>query len=141
MSITKRAGFGTALLGAMATAALVAAPQANALVTGLTGPSGTVYVGETYTLTADVTITSFLFDVTFSDNGTEIGKAKPSSSKATISWTPTTAGTHQIKAVQEIVSSKTITVTVTEKPTNPGGGTGSSGSNPLAGLLSSLSAK
>ncbi|QLY31056.1 hypothetical protein [Nocardia huaxiensis] len=139
MSITRRAGFGTALLGALATAALVAAPQANALVTGITGPSGTVYVGSTYTIVADVTITSFLFDVTFTDNGTEIGKVKPSGSTASISWTPTTAGSHDIKATQELISSKTVTVTVTEKPTNPGGGTGSSGSNPLAGLLSGSS--
>lgn len=141
MKIARRTGLGTALLGALATAALVAAPQANALVQGISVSDSTLYVGTSYTITADVTATSFLFDVTFTDNGTEIGKARPSNGAVTISWTPSTTGAHELKAVQEIISSKTVTVTVTNKPTTPGGGTGSSGSNPLAGLLSTLSAK
>ncbi|MGV9413394.1 Ig-like domain-containing protein [Nocardia sp. NPDC003693] len=141
MKTARRTGLGAGLLGALATAALVAAPQANALVQGISVSDTTLYVGTAYTITADVTATSFLFPVTFSDNGTEIGKASVKDGMATISWTPSTAGTHELKAVQEIISSKTVSVTVTNKPTTPGGGTGSSGSNPLAGLLSSLSAK
>ncbi|MFB7720604.1 hypothetical protein ACFVUS_21460 [Nocardia sp. NPDC058058] len=141
MKTTRRAGFGVALLGALATTALVTAPQANALVNGISVSDTTLYVGQTYTITADVTFTSMLFQVTFTDNGTEIGKANVSNSKATIQWTPSTTGSHELKATQEIISSKSTTVTVTTQPTTPGGGTGSSGSNPLAGLLSSLSAK
>ncbi|WP_067704706.1 hypothetical protein [Nocardia jejuensis] len=140
MSISKRTGLGAGLLGALATAALVAAPQANALVTDIGVSSDTVYVGQAYTITASVTATSGLFNVTFTDNGTEIGKAKPSGSTATIQWTPSSKGAHELKATQEIISSKTVTVTVTDKPTTPGTGS-SSGGNPLAGLLSSLSAK
>ncbi|WP_405134117.1 hypothetical protein [Nocardia sp. NBC_01388] len=140
MKISRRTGLGATLLGALATAALVAAPEASALVTDLSVSGTTLYVGQAYTITASVTVTSALFQVDFTDNGTEIGKVYPSGSTATIQWTPSTTGSHEIKATQELISSKTTTVTVTNQPTTPAG-TGSSGSNPLSGLLSSLSAK
>ncbi|WP_405485860.1 Ig-like domain-containing protein [Nocardia sp. NBC_00511] len=141
MRISQRTGLATGLFGAVVTAALVAAPQANALVTDLSAGSGsTFYVGQAYTVTATVTVTSGLFQVSFSDNGTDIGKVNPSGTSATIQWTPTTTGSHVIKATQELISSKTVTVNVTTAPVTPGG-TGSASGNPLSGLLSSLSAQ
>ena len=74
--------------------------------------------------------------MTFTDNGTQIGEpVSVSDGKATITWTPKTTGAHEIKAVQELISSKTVTITVAPKPTPPGGGT-STGSADLSGLLS-----
>ncbi|MFC6011233.1 Ig-like domain-containing protein [Nocardia lasii] len=131
----RRAGFGVSAFTAVAAAVVLAAPQASALVQGVTVSGSAHTVGTSYTVTADVTSTSFLFKVTFTDNGTQIGDpVSVSNGKATITWTPTTAGSHEIKAVQEIVSSKTVTIQVAEKPTNPGGGA-SSGSADLGGLL------
>lgn len=129
----RRAGFGLTAGAAIAAAMVLAAPQASALVQSLTINDSTHYVGTSYTLTADVTATSFLFPVTFSANGTKIGDAPVRNGKATISWTPTEAGTYQLKAVQELISSKTITVEVVEKPSTPPGG--GSGSADLGGLL------
>lgn len=131
----RRAGFGLTAFTAIAAAAVLAAPQASALVQGITVSGSTHYVGTPYTITADVTATSFLFSVTFTDNGTQIGEpVAVKNGKATITWTPTSAGTHKLKAVQEIISSKTITVEVAEKPTTPPGG-GGTGSADLGGLL------
>ncbi|MFJ2834919.1 MULTISPECIES: Ig-like domain repeat protein [Nocardia] len=131
----RRAGFGLTAFTAVAAAGVLVAPQASALVQGVTVSGSTHYVGTAYTVTADVTATSFLFKVTFTDNGTQIGEpVSVSDGKATITWTPTTPGSHEIKAVQELISSKTVTVEVTTKPTTPGGGTGT-GSADLGGLL------
>ncbi|MFC4125942.1 hypothetical protein [Nocardia rhizosphaerae] len=131
---TRRAGAGLTAFGAIAAAAVLVAPQASALVQSVSVSGTTHYVDTSYTVTADVTVTSFLFKVTFTDNGTPIGDpVSVSGGKATITWTPTTTGTHEIKAVQELVSSKTITVNVLPKPTNPG--PGDSGSAGLGGLL------
>ncbi|WP_336080946.1 Ig-like domain-containing protein [Nocardia sp. SSK8] len=130
----RRAGFGLTAFTAVAAAAVLTAPQASALVQSIAVSGSTHYVGTAYTVTADVTATSFLFKVTFTDNGTQIGEpVSVSNGKATISWTPTTAGTHEIKAVQELISSKTVTVEVSEQPTTPGGG--GTGSADLGGLL------
>ncbi|MEV0549471.1 hypothetical protein [Nocardia salmonicida] len=132
----RRAGFGLTAFTAVAAAAVLAAPQASALVQGIAVSGSTHYVDTAYTVTADVTSTSFLFKVTFTDNGTQIGEpVSVSDGKATITWTPKTTGAHEIKAVQELVSSKTVTITVAPKPTSPGGGT-STGSADLSGLLS-----
>lgn len=131
----RRAGFGLTAFTAIAAAAVLTAPQASALVQSIAVSGDTHYVGTAYTVTADVTVTSFLFKVTFTDNGTQIGEPVPvSNGKATITWTPTTAGTHQIKAVQELISSKTVTVEVAEAPTTPPDGPGT-GSADLGGLL------
>ncbi|WP_067710545.1 Ig-like domain repeat protein [Nocardia yamanashiensis] len=135
-----RAGFGATAFGALAATAVLAAPSANALVTGISVSGDKFCTGKTYTVTVDVTVTSFLFDVTLTDGSTEVGKAKPSNGKATFSWTPTTTGSHTLKAVQEVISSKTTTVSVVDC-TPTGGGTGSFDGNPFASILSSLSAK
>ncbi|GGN76797.1 Ig-like domain repeat protein [Nocardia rhizosphaerihabitans] len=130
----RRAGFGLSAFTAVAAATVLVAPQASALVQGVTVSGTTHYVGTAYTVTADVTETSFLFKVTFTDNGTKIGEpVSVSGGKATITWTPSTPGSHEIKAVQELISSKTVTVEVSAAPTTPpGGGTGSAD---LGGLL------
>ncbi|WP_280339815.1 Ig-like domain repeat protein [Nocardia neocaledoniensis] len=138
-TLTRRAGVGLTTFGAVAAAAVLVAPQASALVQSIAVSGSTHYVDTAYTVTADVTATSFLFKVTFTDNGTQIGEpVSVSNGKATITWTPKTTGTHEIKAVQELVSSKTITVNVVPKPTNPGPGDGDSGSGGLGGLLDAL---
>ncbi|GGK45680.1 Ig-like domain-containing protein [Nocardia camponoti] len=132
----KRAGFGLTAFGAITAAAVLVAPQASALVQSIAVSGTTHYVGTPYTVTADVTATSFLFKVTFTDNGTQIGEpVAVSNGKATITWTPTTAGAHEIKAVQELISAKTVTIDVAAKPTIPGGGGADSGSGDLGGLL------
>lgn len=128
----RRAGFGLTAFTAVAAVSVLVAPQASALVQGITVSGTTHYVGTAYTVTADVTETSFLFKVTFTDNDTQIGEpVAVKDGKATITWTPTTTGSHKIKAVQEIVSSKTVTVEVTTAPTTPGGGTGTGSANLL----------
>ncbi|AYF74770.1 hypothetical protein D7D52_13870 [Nocardia yunnanensis] len=140
MKTTQRAGIGATAIGAAAAVALLTAPNASALVTGISVASASQYcVNQSYTVVVNVTPTSFLFDVSLSDNGTSVGSAKVSSSAATFTWTPTSTGDHTLKAVQEIVSNKSTTVTVVDC-TPAGGGTGSSNLNPLSGLLSSLSA-
>ncbi|MEV0436189.1 Ig-like domain-containing protein [Nocardia sp. NPDC050413] len=131
----RRTGFGLTAFTAIAAAAVLTAPQASALVQSIAVSGTTHYVGTPYTVTADVTATSFLFKVTFTDNGTQIGEpVAVKDGKATITWTPSTPGAHEIKAVQELISSKTVTVQVSEKPTTPPDG-GSTGSADLGGLL------
>ncbi|HLS79483.1 MAG TPA: hypothetical protein VK083_22105 [Nocardia sp.] len=144
MKKSQRAGVGTTALGALAAVAVLAAPNANALVTDIEVSGDRFCVGDTYTVTVDVTITSLLFEVTLTDNGTEIGQKRPgSNSKAVFSWTPATTGSHTLKAVQEIVSNKSVTVTVEDCTPPPigGGNSGSSvGTGGLGSLLGSLSA-
>ncbi|APB00206.1 Ig-like domain repeat protein [Nocardia seriolae] len=140
MSNTRRAGIGATAFGAAAAVAMLTAPNASALVTGISVASSDKYcANQAYTVAVDVTATSFLFSVSLSDNDTKVGDAKPSNGVATFSWTPTTTGSHTLKAVQEVISNKSTTVTVVDCTTTPGG-SGSSAANPLAGLLSSLSA-
>ncbi|WP_040797932.1 hypothetical protein [Nocardia higoensis] len=144
MKKSQRAGVGTTALGALAAVAVLAAPNANALVTDISVSGEKFCVGDTYTVTVDVTITSLLFEVTLTDNGTKIGGARPSSnSKAVFSWTPEGTGSHTLEAVQELVSKKSVTVTVEDctPPPTGGGDSGSSvGSGGLGALLPSLSA-
>ncbi|WP_051178921.1 hypothetical protein [Nocardia concava] len=141
MSNTRRAGIGATAIGAAAAVALLTAPNASALVTGISVTTADKYcVNQAYTVAVNVTATSFLFEVSLSDNDTQVGSAKPSGGVASFTWTPTTTGSHTLKAVQEIISNKSTTVTVVDCTPVGGGGTGSSASNPLAGLLSSLSA-
>ncbi|MGW3540074.1 hypothetical protein ACWDNI_05915 [Nocardia niigatensis] len=140
MKNSRRAGIGATAIGAAAAVAALTAPNASALVTGITVSGSQVCVNQATTVTVDVTATSFLFDVSLSDNDTQVGNSKVSNSQATFSWTPTTTGSHTLKATQEVVSTKTTTVNVVDCTPAGGGGTGSSASNPLAGLLSSLSA-
>ncbi|MFE3257234.1 hypothetical protein ACFXPS_16160 [Nocardia sp. NPDC059091] len=140
MKNSRRAGIGATAFGAAAAVAALTAPDASALVTGITVSGSQVCVNQATTVTVAVTATSFLFDVSLTDNDTQVGNSKVSNSQATFSWTPTTTGSHTLKATQEVVSTKTTTVNVVDC-TPSGGGSGSSASNPLAGLLSSLSAK
>ncbi len=140
MKNSRRAGIGATAIGAAAAVAALTAPNASALGTGITVSGSQVCVNQATTVTVDVTATSFLFDVSLSDNDTQVGNSKVSNSQATFSWTPTTTGSHTLKATQEVVSTKTTTVNVVDCTPTGGGGTGSSASNPLAGLLSSLSA-
>ncbi|MBF6253431.1 hypothetical protein [Nocardia farcinica] len=139
MKTSQRAGIGATTLGALVAVAVLAAPSANALVTGISVGGEKFCVGDTYTVTFDTTVTSFLFDVTLTDNDTEVGKTKPVNGKATFAWTPATTGEHTLKAVQEVISSRSTQVTVVDCTPPPGGGTGSSGGG-LGGLLPSLSA-
>lgn len=139
MRNSSRAGLGATSFAAAAAVVLLAAPNANALVTDISVSGSTYCTGQTYSVTVNVTATSGLFNVTLSDNNTEVGKAKPSNGSAVFQWTPTTTGSHTLEAVQELVSKKSTTVEVSD--CTPAGGTGSSSSNPLAGLLSTLSAK
>ncbi|MGW5452348.1 Ig-like domain-containing protein [Nocardia sp. NPDC003979] len=112
----RHAGVGLAV-AAVAAGGILGAPRASALVQDIAVTGSTHYVGTAYTLTADVTATSFLFRVTFSDNGVQIGEPVPvRNGKATITWTPTSAGRHTLEAVQETISSETITVDVLEVP-------------------------
>lgn len=141
MKNSHRAGIGATAIGAAAAVAALTAPNASALVNSITVSDAKVCLNKATTVTVAVTPTSFLFDVSLSDNDAAVGNAKVSNSQAVFSWTPTTVGSHTLKATQEIISTKTITVDVVDCTPIPGPGTGSSASNPLAGLLSSLSAK
>ncbi|MBF6355136.1 hypothetical protein IU449_11390 [Nocardia higoensis] len=142
MKKSQRAGVGTTAFGALAAVAVLAAPNANALVTGVSVAGVTFCAGDTYTVTVETTVTSFLFDVTLTDNGVEIGKKKPSDSKAVFSWTPASPGEHTLEAVQEVISKKSVTVAVEDcTPPPTGGDSGSAvGSGGLGALLPSLSA-
>lgn len=143
MKKSQRAGVGTTAFGALAAVAVLAAPNANALVTGISVAGDRFCAGDTYTVTVDVTITSLLFEVTVTDNGTKIGQARPTTnSEAVFSWTPATTGEHTLEAVQELVSKKSVTVTVQDcTPPPTGGDSGSAvGSGGLGALLPSLSA-
>ncbi|MEU6585269.1 hypothetical protein [Nocardia sp. NPDC046763] len=68
------------------------------------------------------------------------GNSTLSNTQATFSWTPTATGSHTLEATQEVVSNRTATVNVVDC-TPSGGGSGWSASNPLTGLLGSLSAQ
>ncbi|MEV0462826.1 hypothetical protein AB0I30_17825 [Nocardia tengchongensis] len=141
MKNSRRAGIGATAIGAAAAVAALTAPNASALVNGITVSDAKVCLNKATTVTVAVTATSFLFDVSLSDNDTSVGNSKVSNSQAVFTWTPTTTGSHTLKATQEVISTKTITVDVVDCTPIPVPGTGSSASNPLAGLLSSLSAK
>ncbi|MGW4356208.1 hypothetical protein ACWELJ_29390 [Nocardia sp. NPDC004582] len=142
MKNSRRAGIGATAIGAAAAVAALTAPNASALVNSITVSDAKVCLNKATTVTVAVDPTSFLFDVSLSDNDTLLGNAKVANNQAVFSWTPTTVGSHTLKAIQQVISVKTITVDVVDcTPIPVPGGTGSSASNPLAGLLSSLSAK
>ncbi|MEC3914513.1 Ig-like domain-containing protein [Nocardia sp. CDC160] len=113
MGKIQRVGFGASTIGAMAAAAVLAAPSASAFVINVQLASNSPVVGCSDVITANVDITGDLVPVNFTDNGTSIGSASPAVgvNQATIKWTPTTAGKHTITASQPL-SSKSIDVTV-----------------------------
>ncbi|MGW4245056.1 hypothetical protein [Nocardia sp. NPDC004722] len=132
----RRAGLGAAAFGAAAGVVVLVAPQAGAWPSDLTVSGGSTHnVGCSYTLTATVTLDR-LTSVTFKDNGTEIAGSPvtPSllSNNVTLSWTPSTAGSHTLTATQDLIT-KSLAVDV-----SPASSFGSFGCG-LNGLLPSLS--
>ncbi|WP_051178811.1 Ig-like domain-containing protein [Nocardia concava] len=113
MGKIQRVGFGAGAIGAMATAAVLAAPQASAFVINVQLASNNPIVGCADVITANVDITGVVVPVDFTDNGVSIGSAAPAVgvNQATIKWYPKTAGAHKITASQPL-SSKSIDVTV-----------------------------
>ncbi|MGV9667010.1 Ig-like domain repeat protein [Nocardia niigatensis] len=132
----RRVGVGVTTFGAVAGAIVLAAPQAGAWPSDLQVSGGSSHnVGCSYTLTATLDVDRLL-SVSFRDNGTELtgSPVTPSilTGKATLSWTPTTAGSHTLTVTQDLFS-KSITVQV-----DPASSFGSFGCG-LNGLLPSLS--
>ncbi|APA97645.1 hypothetical protein [Nocardia seriolae] len=132
----RRAGLGVTTFGAVAGVIVLAAPQAGAWPSDLQVSGGSTHnVGCSYTLTATLDVDRLL-SVAFRDNGTELTGSPVSpgllNGKATINWTPSTAGSHTLTATQDLIS-KSITVQV-----DPASSFGSFGCG-LNGLLPSLS--
>ncbi|MFW0793395.1 hypothetical protein AAFP30_06245 [Gordonia sp. CPCC 205515] len=103
MSINKgrTAAAATALFGAAA-AVVVATAPANAVVSSITaqpGSGGNFGTTCTYDVNASASGNKL---VNFTDNGVAIGGGgvAPSGGIATVKWTPTTPGTHILKARQ-----------------------------------------
>ncbi|MFE3222839.1 hypothetical protein [Nocardia sp. NPDC059228] len=131
----RRVGMGLTTFGAVAGTVVLVAPQAGAWPSNLEVSGSTHNVGCSYTLTASVEVDR-LTSVSFTDNGVELtgSPVSPSllSNKVTINWTPSAAGSHELKATQTLIS-KSITVQV-----DPASSFGSFGCG-LNGLLPSLS--
>ncbi|GAB2555661.1 hypothetical protein [Nocardia heshunensis] len=132
----RRVGLGAMTFGAVAGVAVLVAPQAGAWPSDLTISGGSSHnVGCSYTLTATVTLDR-LTSVSFKDNGTELtgSPVTPSllSNNVTISWTPSTTGSHTLTATQDLIT-KSLAVDV-----SPASSFGSFGCG-LNGLLPSLS--
>ncbi|MVU77372.1 hypothetical protein GPX89_08940 [Nocardia sp. ET3-3] len=124
MGNIQRFGFGVGAIGALATAAALAAPSASAFVINVQLASNSPIVGCADVITANVDVTGDLIPVNFTDNGDSIGSAAPSVgvNQATIKWYPKTAGSHTIVASQPL-SSKSVTVTVSAaNPLSSGSG-------------------
>ncbi|RMI29477.1 hypothetical protein [Nocardia stercoris] len=122
MGMSKKGGFGLTAFGAMAAVAVVAAPNANAVVqyvtvTNSTGTPPTAFmVGCTYKVTANVDASNLIAPVTFTDNGVKFNEINSTIGAVSISvnWTPTTAGAHNIVA-SAWFSSAQQTVTVADR--------------------------
>lgn len=117
----------------MATAAVIAAPGALADSTNnnLTVAGSNFYSNTAYTVTANVSTITDAVNVWFYDNGNAIvpsGQSSPgvtpSNGTATVNWTPTSDGTHQITASISEPGNNVwlgpITVSVTDAPGNGG---------------------
>ncbi|MFJ4650732.1 Ig-like domain-containing protein [Nocardia sp. NPDC088792] len=148
----RRAGIGITGFAAMATAAVIAAPGALADTTNnnLTVAGSNFYSNTAYTVTANISNITDAVNVWFYDNGNAIVPSgqnspgiTPANGTATLNWTPTTDGTHQITATVAEPGNNVwlgpVTVSVTDAPVGGGGGNGAL-SNLLSTLLSSLSA-
>ncbi|QLY32258.1 hypothetical protein [Nocardia huaxiensis] len=127
MRITKsgrRIGAGLAgLTVAGATAVVIAtSPTASATVDAVTVTGAADYkVGQTYTLSADLSGASVGLLVYWSDNGeslTPVGKVPWPVGHASLDWTPRSAGQHILTAAQGD-STKSIVVTVTDDSNPP----------------------
>ncbi|MFE9579965.1 hypothetical protein ACFYO1_26515 [Nocardia sp. NPDC006044] len=141
-------GVGVAFVFTLATAAAIAAPPANAWVSGIKVSSERLTVGYSYKVTAIIS-RDLISLVSFTDNGDQINGSpvRPWGFEASVTWTPKTPGTHELTAWQRIggIDSKTITVVVADKnPVDPSGErpgtTGSANSIPLDGLPATGSA-
>jgi hypothetical protein len=101
----RRAGIAATALGASAAALVLAAPAASANVSsvaakpGITIGSNSYGTGCSYEVVASVNNTTPVY---FYDNGVFIGPgpATPNGGVATITWTPTTPGSHTLSAQQ-----------------------------------------
>lgn len=131
----RRAGLGITGFAAIATAAVIAAPGALADMTNnnLTLAGSNFQTNNQYTLTANIANAQNAVNVWFYDNGTAIvaaGQNAPgvtaSNGTATMNWTPTTDGTHQITASIAEPGNNVwlgpITVSVADAPGNNNGG-------------------
>ncbi|MFF0636231.1 Ig-like domain-containing protein, partial [Nocardia sp. NPDC004151] len=115
----------------------VAAADSNSTVT--VNPVTGATVGTAITLTAKVNPANAGGTITFTDGGAVIGTAAQvgADGTATITWTPTAAGSHIITADYSgngTVNASTTTVTITVAPT---GGTGTGTGSSLPGSLGS----
>ncbi|MFE3188802.1 hypothetical protein ACFXHA_07305 [Nocardia sp. NPDC059240] len=97
--IARRAGVGATALAAMACSVAMTATTASAVPTGLTVNAANIYMGCVYQITA--TYDSW-FQAWFYDNGAIISGSpiSPANGKASIQWTPHTAGTHTLSTLQ-----------------------------------------
>ncbi|WP_229684246.1 hypothetical protein [Nocardia camponoti] len=129
-----RAGFGVGTVGAVAVSLVLAAPQASAWVGNLNVAGSDHKVGCSYKLTASVEVDR-LTSVKFTDNGVDIpgSPVSPSllSGTVSITWKPTTAGSHKLEARQLLIGDS-INVTVGEAAATGSAGCGGG----LGGLLS-----
>ncbi|WP_433667316.1 beta strand repeat-containing protein [Nocardia sp. CA-136227] len=119
------------------TQANVAAADSNSTVT--VNPVTGATVGTAITLTAKVNPANAGGTITFTDGGTVIGTTAQvgADGTATITWTPTTAGSHIITADYSgngTVNASTTTATITVAPA---GGTGTGTGSSLPGSLGS----
>ncbi|WP_433668797.1 hypothetical protein ACQP06_32855 [Nocardia sp. CA-136227] len=113
--------------GAVAVLATHEAPEAHATVDSITISGSNWTVGQTYTLSADLSGASFGLLVYWEDNGNPI--TSPASKvpwppyHSSTDWTPTTAGQHNITLKQGsstkslIVNVSTVATTTTAPPT------------------------
>ncbi|MVU83212.1 hypothetical protein GPX89_38980 [Nocardia sp. ET3-3] len=127
----RRVGLGATSLGALVGTIVLAAPQAGAWPSDVQVSDSSHSVGCTYTVTATLDVDRLL-SVSFQDNGVAFGgTVTPNivTSKASVQWTPSTAGSHTITAIQDFIS-KSVTVQV-----DPQSAFGSFGCGP-SGILS-----
>ncbi|WP_433666606.1 hypothetical protein ACQP06_23305 [Nocardia sp. CA-136227] len=117
MGKMQRAGYGAGAFGAMAAVAVLAAPSASAVINNVVVASTNPVVGCSYLVTANTSLLGSVFTVTFLDNGVEFGKSSVvlAANQATINWTPKSAGKHTITAKQELISSQSVDVNVSEQ--------------------------
>ncbi|MGW9263187.1 hypothetical protein [Gordonia terrae] len=115
-SRTRRvAGAAAAALGALAASSLVAAPaHAIGQIDVSPGFAGRYGAGCTYTLTVPAKPGSYVY---FTDNGAMIkgGAQSVTGGVATLDWTPTAVGAHQLRALEAPSGAVSVPKTVAVK--------------------------
>ena len=119
-TIARRLGLGGAAVGAGLAVAVLTAPTASAGVTSINVAPGASFGSTPYGTGCSYTITATVNDnaapVYFYDNNLPIGTgpASVSGAAATVTWTPTTPGSHVLVAYQFVNPpfDKTTQVTV-----------------------------